>query len=83
MTHAYNGMSFYSNTNYYPAMGTCESVLLRDELTLEVIADGRHVSPAMLQLLYKIKGADRLHAVSDAVLAACRKGITSSAAWTR
>lgn len=49
MTHAYNGMSFYSNTNYYPAMGTCESVLLRDELTLEVIADGRHVSPAMLQ----------------------------------
>ncbi len=74
VTHAYNGMSFYSNTNYYPAMGTCESVLLRDELTLEVIADGRHVSPAMLQLLYKIKGADRLHAVSDAVLAGMPEG---------
>lgn len=73
-THAYNGMSFYSNTNYYPAMGTCESVLLRDEITLEVIADGKHVSPPMLQLMYKLKGAENMHAVTDAVMADMPEG---------
>ena len=73
-THAYNGMSFYSNTNYYPAMGTCEAVLLRDEITLEVIADGKHVSPPMLKLMYKVKGADRLHAATDAVMAGMPDG---------
>lgn len=74
VTHAYNGMSYYSNTNYYPAMGTCESVLLRDEVTIEVIADGKHVSIPMLKLLYKVKGAEKMHAITDAVMAGMPEG---------
>lgn len=74
VTHAYNGMNFYNNTNYYPEMGTCESIMARDELTIEVIADGKHVAPSMLQHMYRVKGAERMHAVSDAVIAGAPEG---------
>ena len=37
-----------------------------DELTTEVIADGRHLAPELLKLAWKIKGADRLALVTDA-----------------
>jgi len=73
-THVYNGMSIYSNTNYYPTMGTSESIMDHEEITVEVIADGKHISPAMLRFIYKIKGAERMHAVTDAVMACMPEG---------
>lgn len=45
--------------------GVLEATLYFDELTTEVIADGKHLSRDLLELALKIKGVDRLALVSD------------------
>lgn len=50
----------------YPMQGgVLEATLYFDELTTEVIADGRHLDANLLKLAYKFKGADRLALVTD------------------
>ena len=50
----------------YPMQGgVLEATLLFDELTTEVIADGKHLSHDLLKLALKIKGPDRLALVTD------------------
>ncbi|HVX14009.1 MAG TPA: amidohydrolase family protein [Pirellulales bacterium] len=50
----------------YPMRGgVFEASLFFDELTTEVIADGKHLSADLLLLARKIKGADRLALVTD------------------
>src|SRR6476620_3966612 len=44
--------------------------LSRDEVTCDFIGDGIHLDRQMLPLLLKLKGADRLSLISDAVAAA-------------
>jgi N-acetylglucosamine-6-phosphate deacetylase len=54
-------------TQTYPMRGgLLEATLFFDELTTEIIADGKHLAPELLRLAYKIKGADRLALVTDA-----------------
>ncbi|MFO0876859.1 MAG: N-acetylglucosamine-6-phosphate deacetylase [Gemmataceae bacterium] len=54
-------------TQTYPMRGgLLEATLFFDELTTEVIADGKHLAPELLRLAYKIKGPDRLALVTDA-----------------
>src|SRR5687768_3971817 len=51
----------------YPMRGgLLEATLYFDELTTEVIADGKHLAPELLKLAYKTKGPDRLALVTDA-----------------
>lgn len=45
--------------------GVLEATLYFDELTTEVIADGKHLSPDLLLLALKLKGPDRLALVTD------------------
>ena len=57
-------------TQVYPMRGgVMEATLFFDELTTEVIADGKHLTPELLKLAYKIKGPDRLALVTDAMRA--------------
>jgi N-acetylglucosamine-6-phosphate deacetylase len=50
----------------YPMRGgVMEATLYFDELTTEVIADGKHLQRELLLLAYKIKGPDRLALVTD------------------
>ena len=50
----------------YPMQGgVLEATLYFDELTTEVIADGKHLDAGLLLLALKIKGADRLALVTD------------------
>jgi N-acetylglucosamine-6-phosphate deacetylase len=49
--------------------GVMEATLYFDELTTEVIADGKHLSADLLKLAYKLKGPDRLALVTDAMRA--------------
>jgi N-acetylglucosamine-6-phosphate deacetylase len=49
--------------------GVLEATLYYDELTTEVIADGKHLDDALLRLAYKVKGPDRLALVTDAMRA--------------
>ncbi len=50
----------------YPMRGgVMEATLYFDELTTEVIADGKHLERELLLLAYKVKGAERLALVTD------------------
>jgi N-acetylglucosamine-6-phosphate deacetylase len=44
--------------------------LSREDVTVDLIADGVHVDPFMLRLLMKIKGANGISLISDAIAAA-------------
>jgi N-acetylglucosamine-6-phosphate deacetylase len=53
-------------TQAYPMRGgVMEATLFFDELTTEVIADGKHLQRELLLLAYKVKGPDRLALVTD------------------
>ncbi|HEV3256385.1 MAG TPA: N-acetylglucosamine-6-phosphate deacetylase [Gemmataceae bacterium] len=53
-------------TQTYPMRGgVTEATLFFDQLTTEVIADGKHLQRELLLLAYKIKGPDRLALVTD------------------
>jgi N-acetylglucosamine-6-phosphate deacetylase len=51
--------------NYPMRGGLLEATLYFDELTTEVIADGKHLARELLMLAYKAKGPDRLALVTD------------------
>lgn len=69
-THFYNAMSGFHKRHEYKYEGTVESIYLLDDMTVEVIADGIHVPPTILRLIYKIKGVERTCLVTDAMAAA-------------
>jgi N-acetylglucosamine-6-phosphate deacetylase len=53
-------------TQTYPMRGgLMEATLFFDELTTEVIADGKHLAGELLQLAYKVKGPSHLALVTD------------------
>ncbi len=55
-------------TQTYPMRaGVMEATLFFDELTTEIICDGKHLAPSLMRLAYKIKGPDRLAIVSDSM----------------
>lgn len=70
ITHIYNGISYLNSPSYYAQAGVSEAGLYSDEIIIEAIADGKHLPPELLKLIYKIKGADRFHVVTDAIRAA-------------
>lgn len=50
--------------------GIVGAALAREELTVSVIADGIHVHPSALRLLFRAKGSDDIVLISDAIRAA-------------
>ena len=50
-------------------IGLVGSGLLLDEVRLELICDKLHVSPEMIALTFKVKGAERIMLISDAMRA--------------
>lgn len=66
VTHIFNAMP----SLHHRRPGVLGGTLLRDELFVEVIADAVHVHPAMLQLLLKVKKADKILLITDAIRAA-------------
>jgi N-acetylglucosamine-6-phosphate deacetylase len=67
--HLYCAMSDRARlrqTQTYPMRGgLLEATLYFDELTTEIIADGKHLAPELLRLAFKVKGPDRLALVTD------------------
>jgi N-acetylglucosamine-6-phosphate deacetylase len=55
-----------SSQTYPMRGGVMEATLFFDQLTTEVIADGKHLQSELLRLAFKIKGPDRLALVTDA-----------------
>lgn len=65
VTHCFNGMS----PLHHRQPGTVGAALLHDELNAELIADGVHVHPAVMRLLLRVKGRDRVMLVTDSMSA--------------
>ena len=70
ITHLYSAMSGVTRRNAYRYAGVIESAYIIDEMDVEIIADGIHLPPPLLKLVYKIKGADRTALITDAMRAA-------------
>ncbi len=66
-THLYSGMNMVIRKNAYRHLGAVETALLCDEVSVEVIADGCHLPPDLLKLIYKIKGSDKICLVTDSM----------------
>ncbi|HVI43688.1 MAG TPA: N-acetylglucosamine-6-phosphate deacetylase [Chitinophaga sp.] len=69
-THFYSAMSGVTRRNAFRYAGVIESGYLIDEMDVEIIADGIHLPPPLLKLVYKIKGPDRTALITDAMRAA-------------
>lgn len=69
-THFYSAMSSVTRKNAHRYAGVVEAGYLIDEMDVEIIADGVHLPAPLLQLIYKIKGADRTALITDAIRAA-------------
>lgn len=68
-THLWCAMSTVHMRNGVRSAGLCEAALLKDQLSVEVIADNHHISPEMVELICKCKGADQMCLVSDSLRA--------------
>ena len=67
ITHLYSGMKGVTRVNAYRIAGAVEAGLYDDSLTAEVIADGKHLPAALLKLIYKCKGADKICLITDSM----------------
>jgi N-acetylglucosamine-6-phosphate deacetylase len=66
VTHIFNAM----HPMHHRDPGVVAAALLKRELKVHLIADGTHVHPAMIDLLYRLKGASGIILISDAISAA-------------
>lgn len=74
VAHFYNAMPGFHKRREYKYEGTVESVYLMDGMTVEVIADGRHLPSTILRLVYKLKGVECMCLVTDALAYAANDG---------
>jgi N-acetylglucosamine-6-phosphate deacetylase len=66
VTHIFNAM----RPLHHREPGVVVGAFLRDELKIELIADGIHVHPVVMKLIYKLKGARGIILITDAIRAA-------------
>lgn len=76
-THFYNAMPVVYKNREFKETGTVESIFALENMTVEMIADGIHVPPVMLRMIYQIKGVDRTALITDALACAASKDDTA------
>ena len=62
-THAFNAMSPFTQR----APGASGAVLFREDLSCEIIADGVHIHPHLVSFLRRVKPAEKIILVTDAL----------------
>ena len=67
LTHFYSAMSTVTRQQGYRIAGVVEAGYLLRDLWVEVIADGHHLPAELLQLIYQVKGAERIILVTDSM----------------
>jgi N-acetylglucosamine-6-phosphate deacetylase len=70
VTHTFNCMSSARRRGIYRIAGLLEFALSEPEISCELIADGHHVSPTLMKMLYRAKGAHGICLVTDATAGA-------------
>ena len=76
--HFYHAMPVVYKEHEFKVPGTVESVYALQDMTVEVIADGIHVPPVMLQVVYQIKGVEKTALITDSLAYAASEGNVSS-----
>jgi N-acetylgalactosamine-6-phosphate deacetylase len=61
--HVFNGMSGIHHRD----PGCAGAVLMNDDAFTEVIADGVHLHPTILKMVYRLKGAKKITLISDCI----------------
>lgn len=67
VTHLYSGMSSITRSGGFRKLGVIESAYLLDEMDVEIIADGCHLPPELLQLICKCKDIKQISLITDAI----------------
>lgn len=67
ITHLYSCTSTVTRNQGFRSLGVIETAFLRDDLDVEIIADGKHLPPEMLQRIVKIKGTDKVALITDSL----------------
>lgn len=67
ITHLYSCTSTVTRDHGFRSLGVIESAYLRDELYVEIIADGKHLPPDLIKMIVKIKGADKVALITDSL----------------
>ena len=76
-THFYNAMPVVYKNREFKETGTVESIFALENMTVEMIADGIHVPPVMLRMIYQIKGVEHTALITDALACAASKDDTA------
>jgi N-acetylglucosamine-6-phosphate deacetylase len=70
VTHTFNCMSSARRRGVYRVGGLLEFALGEPQISCELIADGHHVSPTLMKMLYRAKGPGGICLVTDATAGA-------------
>ena len=70
VTHTFNCMSSARHRGVYRVGGLLEFALSERQISCELIADGHHVSPTLMKMLYRAKGPGGICLVTDATAGA-------------
>ena len=70
VTHTFNCMSRARRRGVYRVAGLLEFALSEPNVSCELIADGHHVSPTLMKVLYRAKGPPGICLVTDATAGA-------------
>lgn len=70
VTHTFNCMSSTRRRGIDRVAGLLEFAMSEPEIICELIADGHHVSPTLMKMLYRAKGAHGICLVTDATAGA-------------
>lgn len=66
-THFYNAMPCVYKNREYKVVGTVESIFAEQNMTVEVIADGIHVPPVMMRMVWELKGTEKMCLITDSL----------------
>ena len=67
ITHLYSCTSTVTRNMGFRSLGVIESAFLRDDLFVEIIADGKHLPKELVQMIVKIKGKDKVALITDSL----------------
>ena len=67
VTHLYSCTSTITRDHGFRRLGVIETAYLLDDMSVEIICDGKHLPPELIRLIYKIKGPDRIALVTDSL----------------
>lgn len=79
VTHTFNAMSSARRQGIYRDAGLLEFALSEPDIICELIADGHHVAPTLMKMLYRAKGPRGICLVTDATAGA---GLTAGTEFT-